>query len=131
MTFSRIMVVYLAIEDIFAGTLIPSTVVIISFTVSSAISKMVSPFIVRNISFRTSIFWSSILLTISNITVVAIDLVELRIAGVILFGIATGWAVIAVAQMMPCFGAVEELASAFQTGNNFAALITSCLYLGN
>ncbi|XP_031557175.1 battenin-like isoform X2 [Actinia tenebrosa] len=121
---------WLAVEDILCGVLLPSTVILISFSFADMLSKCLSPSIVRRISFTSSFVFLTALLSGSVVLIVAVDDVRVRIAGVGLLGLSNGYNRITSVRMLAYYEKAELLASAYQYGINFSTFLTSIGYLG-
>jgi len=124
------MMVMIATEDLVAGTLVASTVVIIAYSSTDAVVKVLSPFIIRNISFLASMIVSTVLLLTANVLIVVIDDVNVRILGAVFCGCANGYGVVMTLRMMAYYDRIEQNASAFQIGGNCSKLLASVFYTG-
>ena len=118
-------------EDLLSGTLLSSTVVIISYSFPDILSKMFSPYMVKRISFQWSIALMTLLFVVSLLIIVVAEDVRLRIVGVFVIGIANGIAVITCVRMLAYYEQSRVLASAYQNADNAAMFLASLGYTGN
>jgi phage-related holin len=128
--FPSMVIIWIAIEDILAGTLWSTTIVLIVFSVPDILSKVVSPSIVSRISFRSSFVLLTLLFVGSIVLLVAIDDVRLRIVGVGVLGIGNGFAIITCVRMLAYYEQAELLANAYQSGTNASVFLASLGYTG-
>ena len=85
------MIIIIATEDIVAGTLIPSSVLMILFASADILTKMLSPSLIRKISFLLTIILIAFVWLISYVFMVAFDNVVVRLVGVFSYGIGNGF----------------------------------------
>jgi MFS family permease len=123
-------VVWIAIEDLLAGSLWSTTIVLITYSIPDILSKVISPSIANRISFRSSIVLLTFLFIGSIVLVVVIDDVRLRIVGVGVLGLANGLAVIVCVRMLAYYEQAELLANSYQNGTNFSTFFASFGYTG-
>lgn len=129
-TFPPTVIVMIATEDLVAGTLIPSTVVVLTYSITDVIVKIFCPFIIRRVSWLASIIITTMLFLISTSLVVVIDDVRVRLLGVALIGAANGYGMVLILKMIPHYSEVEKNTSAFQVGANISKLTASLVYTG-
>lgn len=123
-------IIWVAIEDILAGSLLSTTVLIISFSVPDIISKIFSPYLVSRISFQWSFALLTALFVGSLIIIVLGKDIEIRIIGVSIHGLANGFAVITCVRMIAYYNPAHVLANAYQNGTNASVFVASLAYTG-
>lgn len=129
-TIIPMVIVWVAIEDILAGSLLSTTVLIISFSVPDIISKIFSPYLVNRISFQWSFALLTLLFVGSLIVIVVGKDIETRIIGVSIHGLANGFAVITCVRMIAYYNQAHVLANAYQNGTNASVFVASLAYTG-
>jgi hypothetical protein len=130
LAFPTLVILWLATEDILAGTLLSTTVVVVSFSVSDVASKVLSPLVVSRIAFYLSIILTAMIFVGSIFLIVFVDNVNFRIVGVSLVGFANGLAVITCMRMLAYYDKAGLLASAYVNGTNASKVIASIGYTG-
>ncbi|XP_031551696.1 protein BTN1-like [Actinia tenebrosa] len=128
--FPQAVVSWMAVEDILSGTLLPSTVVLFSYSIADLFSKSLSPFIVRKISFNVSFCLATSLFVGSLLLLVAIDDIKLRIAGVTVMGIAYGFTRITDVSLLAYYENADILANALENGGTASVFLASIVYTG-
>lgn len=123
-------VLVLATEDILSGTLLSSTIVLISYSVPDVTAKVLSPFIVRKISFCASFTLFVIFMSLAMLLLVVIENPYFRISAAILCGFCNGFGTIMFSRMFPYYDEIEKNVSYFQMGANCSAMIASLFYTG-
>ena len=128
--FTPAIVFWMAVEDILAGTLWSSTVVLIVFSIPDILAKVLSPYVVTRISFRCAFFLLTLLLVGSYVLLVVIDDVRIRMVAVGVHGFGYGFGIVVGARMLAYYEHADVHANAFQNGGNYAVLGASLVYTG-
>ena len=128
--FTPSLVSWIAVEDILAGTLWSSTVVLIVFSILDAIAKVLSPYVVTRISFRCTFFLLTLLLVGTYVLLVVIDDVRIRMVAVGVLGFCYGFGMIVGARMLAYYEHADVHANAFHNGVNASTLGASLVYTG-
>ena len=123
-------IITIAIEDIVAGTLIQTSVLLILFTSAGTLAKICSPFLIRKISFLLSIVVVSVVWLISYMLVVAFDSVILRLVGVFSYGIGNGLANVLILLLLGYYQEIDKNTSAHKLGLAVSNLLGALLYIG-
>ncbi|XP_031574578.1 uncharacterized protein LOC116308325 [Actinia tenebrosa] len=123
-------VIWIAVDDILAGTLWSTTVLLIAFSIPDILAKVVSPVIINRITFHLSFALLTILMLASILLLVLIDDVRVRIAGVTVLGLANGFAVITIVTTLSYFETAALLANAYQNGRQCSLFLASLGYTG-
>lgn len=125
-----IVVIWIAIDDILAGTLWSTPVLLIAVSIPDILAKAFSPAVISRISFHLSFTLLTILLVVSILLLVIIDDVRVRIAGVTVLGLANGFTIITCVRMLVYYDTAELLANAYQNGRQCSIFLTSIGYTG-
>ena len=128
--FTPALVCWIALEDILAGTLWSSTVVLIVFSIPDIIAKVLSPYVVTRISFHCAFFLLTLLLVGSYVLLVVIDDVRIRMVAVGVLAFGLGFGMIVGARMLAYYEHADVHANAFCNGVNFSAFGASLVYTG-
>ena len=126
--YPRYLVLWTATEDILAGSLLSTPVVLIFFTVPDIFSKaVVSPWILKRISFLPAFILYSFMLVAIILIFVFVNIVNVRLAGMCVLGLSNGLGTIAAAKLL---GFNRDYTALTQSGGNFATALASISYTG-
>ncbi|KXJ21381.1 hypothetical protein AC249_AIPGENE19617 [Exaiptasia diaphana] len=124
--FQRYVMLWVATEDILAGSLQSTAIVMIAFTVPDIFSKAVSsPWIVKRISFRPAFILYSSMLVAIQLIFVFVNIVNVRLAGMCVLGFANGLGTITAAKLL---GFYSDSAGVYISGDNCGSVVASLLY---
>ena len=128
--FTPALVSWIALEDILAGTLWSSTVLLVVFSIPDILVKALGPYIFTRISFRCAYVIFILLLVGSYVLLVVIDDVRIRMIAVGVLGVGNGFGLIAGERMLAYYEHADVHANAFHNGENYAVLGASLVYTG-
>lgn len=122
--------IWMSTEDIVAGTLIPSSTVMILFAAGDLAIKSSAPFLIRNKSFLRAMILLGFLWLTSYLLMVAVDDVRLRLAGSFFAGTVTGLSNVVIYLLMVYFQDVEKSATMCEVGMYISTMVFGLFYSG-
>ena len=126
--FPTLVLLWIANEDILAGSLQSSAIVQIAFTVPEILSKaIVSPWVVERISFLQAFIIHGSVFLIVQLSFVFVNIINFRLACLCVLGFAQGMGSIAAAKLLGFYG---ESAGVYQSGATCSSVVASFTYTG-
>ena len=126
----NIVVMWIATEDILAGSNLATSVIMLSFSLPDIFSKFFSPSLVSRVPFTFSMVLSSLLTVGSLLMITLPHNVDLRITGVAMLGLPYGFGIITCLRMSAYYDSADSLSGAFVSGSNVASFVASISYTG-
>ena len=127
--FPRVIII-MATQDIVAGTLIQSGVLLILYSCADMLAKICTPSLIRKISFLVTIILAGLVWLIAYILIVAADNVVVRLVGVCLIGIGNGFAKSVLMLLLGYYDEIDKNSTAFILGQSVSNLLGAFLYTG-
>ena len=126
----NVVVMWIATEDILAGSNLSTSVIILSFSLPDIFSKFFSPSLVSRVPFTFSMVLQSLLTLGALLMIILPHNVDLRIAGVAMLGLPYGFGAITCLRMSAYYDNADSLSGAFVFGSNVATFVASIGYTG-
>ena len=123
-----IYLLYIATEDIVAGTLIQSSVVVSLFSTGDILTKLCSPFLIQRFHLSSTVVLSALMWLTSWVLIVVGEDAVVRLAGVIAVGILNGLLITIVMTLLSLYQDIERNASAYSIAGNATTFLTGFLY---
>ena len=121
---------WMAVEDMVSGTLIQSSLPLFIYSCGDIIFRVSATVIFKKTSFLPLVIVLGFVTVLAYVLLVAVDQVNLRLAGAFFIGGECSLATVIIIFLMARFTKIEEISSAFEVGINSVAVVCALLYTG-